>query len=127
MKNKNNEVFILYMKKNISKTQINKALNEVLKESNEVQEGWFSNLFGSEYDRYSDDLQEIMQNLITNVYYDKDLIASVRELYENVQSSDMDRRDKRELLDIMYNVYQTLESSKTRLEGYVYRLQRLRK
>ena len=68
-----------------------------------------------------------MQNLITNVYYDKDLIASVRELYENVQSSDMDRRDKRELLDIMYNVYQTLESSKTRLEGYVYRLQRLRK
>ena len=39
----------------------------------------------------------------------------------------MDRRDKRELLDIMYNVYQTLESSKTRLEGYVYRLQRLRK
>jgi len=127
MKNKNNEVFILYMKKNISKTQINKALNEVLKESNEVQEGWFSNLFGSEYDRYSDDLQEIMQNLITNVYYDKDLIDSVRELYENVQSSDMDRRDKRELLDIMYNVYQTLESSKTRLEGYVYRLQRLRK
>lgn len=127
MKNKNNEVFILYMKKNISKTQINKALNEVLKESNEVQEGWFSNLFGSEYDRYSDDLQEIMQNLITNVYYDKDLITSVRELYENVQSSDMDRRDKRELLDIMYNVYQTLESSKTRLEGYVYRLQRLRK
>lgn len=115
------------MKKNISKIQINKALNEVLKESNEVQEGWFSNLFGSEYDRYSDDLQEIMQNLITNVYYDKDLITSVRELYENVQSSDMDRRDKRELLDIMYNVYQTLESSKTRLEGYVYRLQRLRK
>lgn len=115
------------MKKNISKTQINKALNEVLKESNEVQEGWFGNLFGSDYDRYSDDLQEIMQNLITNVYYDKDLITSVRELYENVQSSDMDRRDKRELLDIMYNVYQTLESSKTRLEGYVYRLQRLRK
>ena len=33
------------MKKNISKIQINKALNEVLKESNEVQEGWFSNLF----------------------------------------------------------------------------------
>lgn len=115
------------MKKNISKTQINKALNEVLKESNEVQEGWFSNLFGSDYDRYSDDLQEIMQNLISNVYYDENLISNVRELYQNVQNSDMDRRDKRELLDIMYNVYQILESSKNKLNGYVTRLQRLRK
>jgi hypothetical protein len=28
---------------------------------------------------------------------------------------------------VMYNVYQTLEMSKTRLEGYIYRLQRLKK
>lgn len=115
------------MKKNISKNQIDRALRQTLKESNEVQEGWFGNLFGSEYDRYSDDLQEIMQNLVSNVYYDENLISNVRELYQNVQNSDMDRRDKRELLDIMYNVYQILESSKNKLNGYINRLQKLRK
>jgi len=115
------------MKNNISKTQINKALNNVLKESNEVKEGWFSNLFGDDYTRYSEDLQEMMENLISNVYYDKDLIDDVKELYSNVQNSDMDRRDKRELLDIMTGMYQTLELSKNKLESYVYRLQRLRK
>jgi hypothetical protein len=115
------------MKNNISKTQINNALNNVINESNDVNEGWFSNLFGDDYSKYSEDLQEIMENLVSNVYYDKDLITDVRKLYENVQKSDMDRRDKRELMDVMYNVYQTLEMSKTRLEGYIYRLQRLKK
>ena len=115
------------MEKNISKSQINKAINEVLKESDEVNEGWFSRLFGDDYDRYSDDLQEIMKNLISNVYYDKDLISDVRKLYHNITNSDMDRRDKRELLDIMYGLYQTLEESKKKLESYTYRLQRLRR
>lgn len=115
------------MKKNISKNVINNAVNEVLKESNDVNEGWFSNLFGDDYTKYSKDLEEIMETLVSNVYYDKDLISDVRKLYENIEKSDMDRRDKRELMDIMYNVYQTIETSKTRLEGYIYRLQRLRK
>ena len=115
------------MKKNISKNQINKAVNDVLNESDKVNEGWFSNLFTDDYTKYSEDLKEIMENLVSNVYYDKDLITNVRKLYENIQNSDMDRRDKRELMDIMYNVYQTLESSKTKLEGYIYRLQRLSK
>jgi hypothetical protein len=115
------------MKNNISKTQINNALNNVINESNDVNEGLFSNLFGDDYTTYSEDLQEIMETLVSNVYYDKDLITDVRKLYENVQKSDMDRRDKRELMDVMYNVYQTLETSKNRLEGYIYRLQRLRK
>lgn len=115
------------MKNNISKTQINNVVNDVLKESNEVKESWFSNLFGDDYSKYSKDLQEIMENIVSNVYYDKDLITDVRKLYENIQNSDMDRRDKIELMDIMYNVYQTLETSKTRLEGYIRRLQRLRK
>jgi len=115
------------MKKNISKIQIDRSINEIINESNDVNEGWFSNLFGDDYTKYSKDLQEIMENLISNVYYDKDLITDVRKLYENIQNSDMDRRDKRELMDIMYNVYQTLETSKSRLEGYIYRLQRLRK
>lgn len=115
------------MKKNISKIQINDAINEVLKESNDVNEGWFSNLFGDDYTKYSKDLEEIMENLVSNIYYDKDLISDVRKLHNNIQESDMDRRDKRELMDIMYNVYQTLETSKTKLEGYMYRLQRLRK
>lgn len=115
------------MKKNISKNIINNAVNEVLKESNDVNEGWFSNLFGDDYTKYSKDLEEIMETLVSNVYYDKDLISDVRKLYENIEKSDMDRRDKRELMDIMYNVYQTIETSKTRLEGYIYRLQRLRK
>jgi hypothetical protein len=115
------------MKNNIFRTQINKALKEVLKESNEVNEGWFDYFFGNDYEKYSDDLQKIMENLISNVYYDKDLISDIRELYSNVQNSDMDRRDKRELLDIMYGMYQTLELSKNKLESYVYRLQRLRR
>ena len=115
------------MKKNISKTQINNAINEVLKESDELNEGWFSNLFGDDYDKYSEDLQEIMENLISNVYDDEDLKKNVLDLYHNIQKSDMDRRDKRELLEIMHGLYNTLEQSKNKLESYVYRLQILKK
>jgi hypothetical protein len=110
----------------ITESELTRVVKRVNKE--DIQnEGWFSNLFGNDYIKYSEDLQEMMENLISNVYYDKDLIDDVKELYSNVQNSDMDRRDKKELLDIMNGMYQTLELSKNKLESYVYRLQRLRK
>lgn len=126
MKDKNNEVFILYMKKNISKTQINNAVNEVLKESNDVNEGWFSNLFKDKYTIYSEELEEIMQDLIKNVYSDQDIISNIKELYSKIQSSDMDRRDKRELLEIMYELYRLINETQIKVNRYIQRLQRLR-
>ena len=126
MNDTNNEVFILYMKKNISKTQINNAVNEVLKESNDVNEGWFSNLFKDKYTIYSEELEEIMQDLIKNVYSDQDIISNIKELYSKIQSSDMDRRDKRELLEIMYELYRLINETQIKVNRYIQRLQRLR-
>lgn len=114
------------MKKNISKTQINNAVNEVLKESNDVNEGWFSNLFKDKYTIYSEELEEIMQDLIKNVYSDQDIISNIKELYYKIQSSDMDRRDKRELLEIMYELYRLINETQIKVNRYIQRLQRLR-
>ena len=66
-----------------------------------------------------------MEDLISNVYYDKNLIASVKNLYYDIKDSNLDRRQKQELTDIIGGVYQTLESSKNNLERYLTRLERL--
>jgi hypothetical protein len=66
-----------------------------------------------------------MEDLISNVYYDKNLIASVKNLYYDIKDSNLDRRQKQELTDIIGGVYQTLESSKNNLEKYLTRLERL--
>ena len=66
-----------------------------------------------------------MEDLISNVYYDKNLIASVKNLYYDIKDSNLDRRQKQELTDIIGGLYQTLESSKNNLERYLTRLERL--
>lgn len=111
---------------NISKTQLKKIVFDVINESNEVKEGWFSNLFKDKYTIYSEELEEIMQDLIENIYSDRDIISDIKDLYNKIQSSDMDRRDKRELLEIMYHLYQLLNETQTKVNGYILRLQRLR-
>jgi hypothetical protein len=111
---------------NISKTQLNKIVFDVINESNEVKEGWFSNLFKDKYTIYSEELEEIMQNLIENISSDRDIISDIKDLYNKIQSSDMDRRDKRELLEIMYELYQLLNETQTKVNRYIYRLQSLR-
>ena len=111
----------------LSKKRINKAVFDVIKESNQINEGWFSDLFGDDYEKYSQDLEKILEKLISNIYYDKDLVSQVTQLYSNVKNSDMDRRDKKELLDIMFGIYKVLEFSKNNLENYMNRLNRLRR
>jgi hypothetical protein len=66
-----------------------------------------------------------MEDLISNVYYDKNLIASVKNLYYDIKDSNLDRRQKQELTDIIGGLYQTLESSKNNLERYLKRIERL--
>jgi hypothetical protein len=66
-----------------------------------------------------------MEDLISNVYYDKNLIASVKNLYYDIKDSNLDRRQKQELIDIIGGLYQTLESSKNNLEKYLARIERL--
>ena len=66
-----------------------------------------------------------MEDLISNVYYDKNLIASVKNLYYDIKDSNLDRRQKQELTDIIGGLYQTLESSKNNLEKYLARIERL--
>lgn len=125
MKDKNNEVFI-NMKNNLTESDINRIVFDVINESEEVKEGWFSNLFKDKYTIYSEELEEIMQDLIKNVYSDRDIISNIKELYSKIQSSDMDRRDKRELLEIMYELYQLINETQTKVNRYIHRLQRLR-
>lgn len=111
---------------NISKTQLNKIVFDVINESNEVKEGWFSDIFKDKYTIYSEELEEIMKNLIDNVYSDRDTISDIKKLYNKIQSSNIDRRDKRELLEIMYELYQLLDETQTKVNRYIHRLQRLR-
>jgi hypothetical protein len=125
LKDKNNEVFI-NMKNNLTESDINRIVFDVINESEEVKEGWFSNLFKDKYTIYSEELEEIMQDLIKNVYSDRDIISNIKELYSKIQSSDMDRRDKRELLEIMYELYQLINETQTKVNRYIHRLQRLR-
>jgi len=112
--------------KNISKNQIDRAVIKVLKESNEVKEGWFSDLFKDKYSQYSEDLQEIMQNLINNIYDDNKIISEIASLYHKVKDSDLDRNDKRELINIMEGVWQVMNQSQSQLKKYVNRLRMLR-
>lgn len=112
--------------KHITKTQINKIVFDVIKESDEVKEGWFSNLFKDEYTIYSEKLEEIMKDLIQNVYSDRDIVSDIKELYNEIQNSDIDRRDKRELLEIMYGLYQLINETQVKVNRYIHRLQRLR-
>jgi len=112
--------------KNISKNQIDRAVIKVLKESNEVKEGWFSDLFKDSYSVYSEELEEIMQNLIENLYDDDELISNIASLYHKVKDSDLDRKDKRELIDIMQGVWQIMSQSQDQLKRYVNRLKMLR-
>jgi len=112
--------------KNISKNQIDRAVIKVLKESNEVKEGWFSDLFKDKYSQYSEDLQEIMQNLINNIYEDDKIISEISSLYHKVKDSDLDRNDKRELINIMEGVWQVMNQSQSQLKKYVNRLRMLR-
>ena len=117
------------MRKKITNLDINNIVKKVVYESNkdsELNEGWFSNLFGGSYSGYASKLEEIMQDLVNNVYYDQDLINEIRDLYDDIQNSNIDRRDKRELLETMYGMYQTLEMSKRKLESYIYRLKKIR-
>ncbi len=125
MKDKNNEVFI-NMKNNLTESDINRIVFDVINESEEVKEGWFSNLFKDKYTIYSEELEKIMQDLVKNVYSDRDIISNIKELYSKIQSSDMDRRDKRELLEIMYELYQLINETQTKVNRYIHRLQRLR-
>jgi hypothetical protein len=95
--------------------------------SNNIEEGWFGDLFkGDDYSRYSSDLQEVLQDLMDKMYYDKELITNIRSIYDGINKSDMDRQDKRELLDIMYGLYQTIETSKRKMDSYLFRLNRLK-
>jgi hypothetical protein len=48
-----------------------------------------------------------------------------KNLYYDIKDSNLDRRQKQELTDIIGGVYQTLESSKNNLEKYLTRLERL--
>lgn len=114
------------MKNNLTESDINRIVFDVINESEEVKEGWFSNLFKDKYTIYSEELEEIMQDLIKNVYSDQDIISNIKELYSKIQSSDMDRRDKRELLEIMYGLYQLINETQTKVNRYIHRLQRLR-
>jgi hypothetical protein len=125
LKDKNNEVFI-NMKNNLTESDINRIVFDVINESEEVKEGWFSNLFKDKYTIYSEELEKIMQDLVKNVYSDRDIISNIKELYSKIQSSDMDRRDKRELLEIMYELYQLINETQTKVNRYIHRLQRLR-
>ena len=107
----------------ISESDIKRIVKKVKSEN--INEGLFDTFFGRGYSGYANDLSKIMEDLISNVYYDKNLIASVKNLYYDIKDSNLDRRQKQELTDIIGGVYQTLESSKNNLEKYLTRLERL--
>jgi hypothetical protein len=112
--------------KHITKKQINNIVFDIIKESDEVKEGWFSDLFKDKYTIYSEELEDLMKDLIENVHSDGEIVSNIRKLYSEIQNSNIDRRDKRELLEIMYALYQLLNETQVKVNRYINRLQRLR-
>jgi len=109
--------------KEISKKQIN------LEVKNRVNEGSTWNwLFGSSdsYENYSKELESIIDSMVSTTYYDKNLSSRIRTLYNDIRNSKIDRRDKQELLRLMFDMYQTMEFSRQKLEGITRKIQRLR-
>lgn len=112
------------MKNQLKESDILRITKKV--KGNNVNEGWFSNLFRSKYERYSDDMSEIMTDLVDNTYYDKKLITKIRELYLEIDKSDIDRYDKRNLLTLINRMYQTINRSKNELENLIREVNRNR-
>ena len=114
------------MKIKITENQLETISNN-LTSSNLVNEsGFWSGLrkvfTGSDFSDYVVDLENLLFDVQQNIYKDKDIIAKVRELYVEIQNSDLDRRDKRELLSIMYNLYNILENANRGIEREISKL-----
>ena len=114
------------MKIKITEDQL-KTIYKNLNESNSINEsGFWSGLrkvfTGSDFSDYVGDLENLLFDVQTNIYKDKEIITKVRELYTEIQNSNLDRRDKRELLTIMYNLHTILENANRGIEREISRL-----
>ncbi len=114
------------MKIKITEDQL-KTIYKNLNESNSINEsGFWSGLrkvfTGSNFSDYVSDLENLLFDVQQNIYKDKDIISKVRELYVEIQNSDLDRRDKRELLSIMYNLHNILENANRGIEREISKL-----
>lgn len=95
---------------------------------NQVNEGFWDSIFGSDdnYMSLSKDLENIMTSMVNKIYYDKDFISKIKELYDRIKSAKIDRRDKQELMGIMLSMYHTMEFSRQKLESLTTKMKRLR-
>lgn len=114
------------MKVKITQEQL-KTISNNINESNEVNEGGFWSglrkvFTGSDFSDYANDLEDLLIDIQKNVYHDKEIISKVRELYKEIQNSNLDRTDKRELLGIMYNIYNILETTNRSIDREIRRL-----
>ena len=113
----------------ITKRQLQK-ITEHIESSDSLNEGGFWSglrkvFTGSNFSDYANDLEDLLVEIQQNIYEDRDVIAKVRELYLDIQKSDLDRRDKKELLSIMYNLYNILENGNRAIDKEIRRLQYL--
>ena len=113
----------------ITKRQLQK-ITEHIESSDSLNEGGFwsglKKMFvGSDFSDYAEQMEDLLLEIQQNIYEDQNIKDKVRELYTEIQNSDLDRKDKRELLSIMYNLYTILENGNKSIQKELRRLQYL--
>ncbi len=80
---------------------------------------------GKDFEDYAYDLENLLIEISENIYENEDIKQKVIGLYKEIQTSDLDRIDKRELLSIMNNLYNIIERSNQDIKKELRRLQYL--
>jgi len=107
-----------------------RVIKENLENSESLNEGGFwsgvKRIFvGKDFEDYAYDLENLLIEISKNIYENEEIKEKVIGLYKEIQTSDLDRRDKRELLSIMNNLYNILEKSNQDIKRELRRLQYL--
>lgn len=98
------------MKNQLKESDITRIVKKV--KGNDLNEGWFSDLFKSKFEKYSGKISTILTSLKESADNEK-LKNSITSLSRDISNSNLDRRDKSDLENAMKRITYLIDDYKS--------------